>query len=177
MTRHQQTSARRRVAIARSTRLFFDFAEHTVFMPVVMEWRDTEISLADEPRVLTIAQVARILNSTKPSVHNLIKDNVLRSAQINGVINVLRCDLEDYLERSRPPRSSPSVDGSEEVTWDHLDIPRYSEVVASAMKWAEARRRAIRPRERPRKRQTTQQIPDERGGEAHGTRPDHLEER
>lgn len=57
--------------------------------------------MADEPRFLTLADVAEILNTSTSQVYALVRNNELRAIRIGGrgQWRVERDQLEDYIKR------------------------------------------------------------------------------
>jgi excisionase family DNA binding protein len=57
--------------------------------------------MADEPRFLTLADVAEVLNISASQVYALVRNQELRAIKIGGrgQWRVERAQLEDYIER------------------------------------------------------------------------------
>ena len=66
-------------------------------------WKSTEVPAPRkrlEP-LLTVAEIAKILNSSERTVRRAIASRELRAIKINGLVRIAPADLEDFIRDHR----------------------------------------------------------------------------
>ncbi len=70
-----------------------------MFLLEVVEMIKTEIIVAEIPQLLTVEDVAKILQVKDWTVYRLVKDKELKSIKVRGSIRFRPDDVKEYLEK------------------------------------------------------------------------------